>query len=443
MKQPSNDLIFAIVLLLVFAALGSFLITLTRTHYQTRVTQIKIFLAALVVRFAASVAIYEFGLVRVLGDEDGSGWYSGVILMKTWVQKHVGLVELPAVLFEAFEEHHRGYGYLLGLLFYITDSPARLPAAALNCFCGALIVVFAYRIANSLFSPWVATRVGWLACLFPSLIIWSAQTVKEPVIILLESIALYTCVRLKQSGFSTRYVVLCGAAMLLLLPFRFYAAYLTAITAMVSLAVPQLGKRKFSIFSALAVAVIVIPLAISSGILAKSEVQIEQFNVQRIQQFRVNVATGGSGYKSQYDMSTPSGFVLGTGVGAAHLLLAPFPWQLGGASLRMLLSLPEMLAWWWLFFFGFAPGVRHIVRTRLSDVLPLLIFICGLGLLYSMMFGNVGLIFRQRAQLLPWLLIFAVVGLQMRAARKLLKQQQRAADMAAARPRAAQVVAQV
>jgi hypothetical protein len=37
------------------------------------------------------------------------------------------------------------------------------------------------------------------------------------------------------------------------------------------------------------------------------------------------------------------------------------------------------------------------------------------------MFGNVGLIFRQRAQLLPWLLIIAVVGLERRALRKTLK----------------------
>ena len=39
----------------------------------------------------------------------------------------------------------------------------------------------------------------------------------------------------------------------------------------------------------------------------------------------------------------------------------------------------------------------------------------------SMMFGNVGLIFRQRAQLLPWLLIIAVVGLEQRALQKWIK----------------------
>ena len=117
-----------------------------------------------------------FGLVRVLGDEDGSGWYGGVLLMQNWTQRKIGLVDLPVALAEAFQQQHRGYFYLLGGLFYITDAPARLPAAVLNCFFGALTVVFVYRVAHSLFSNWVAENVGWLCCIFPSLIIWSAQT---------------------------------------------------------------------------------------------------------------------------------------------------------------------------------------------------------------------------------------------------------------------------
>jgi hypothetical protein len=109
------------------------------------------------------------------------------------------------------------------------------------------------------------------------------------------------------------------------------------------------------------------------------------------------------------------------GVGGAHLLLAPFPWQLGRASLRMLLTTPELVIWWWIVFVGLIPGLWHVCKSRLSDAQPMLFFILGLGMLYSMMFGNVGLVFRQRAQLLPWLLIIAVFGMEQRAIRKLLK----------------------
>lgn len=87
----------------------------------------------------------------------------------------------------------------------------------------------------------------------------------------------------------------------------------------------------------------------------------------------------------------------------------------------MVLTAPELLIWWWLVFVGLIPGIWHACRTRFGEIQPMLFFTLGLGLLYSMMFGNVGLIFRQRAQLLPWLLIFAMVGLEQRAIRKLLK----------------------
>jgi hypothetical protein len=86
-----------------------------------------------------------------------------------------------------------------------------------------------------------------------------------------------------------------------------------------------------------------------------------------------------------------------------------------------LLTTPELVVWWWLVFMGLIPGLWHVCKTRLADAQPMLFFIVGLGLLYSMMFGNVGLIFRQRAQLLPWLLIIAIAGLEQRAIRNLLR----------------------
>ncbi len=49
------------------------------------------------------------------------------------------------------------------------------------------------------------------------------------------------------------------------------------------------------------------------------------------------------------DLNSPVQLGLALMYGGAHLLLAPFPWQLGGASLRMILTLPELLFWWYLF----------------------------------------------------------------------------------------------
>jgi hypothetical protein len=424
----SNDLSFALVMLVMLTGLGIGLLTLTRHHRESLAWQGRLFVVAFVVRFLASLVVYEFGLVRVLGDEDSSGWLGGVVQMQQWMQQKVGWLDLPEALAGVFFQQQQGYRYMLGALFFVTDAPARMPAAALNCFFGALTVVFTYRIADSLFSQWVAVRVGWAACFFPSLIIWSAQTVKEPVVILLEIVALYACVHLRLEGFSLRYILICGAAIILLLPFRFYAAYLAAAAALLALLVPQIGKRATSVYAALAIAILVIPLAVSSGILARSEAQFERFDLNYVSSYQRGLAMGQkSGVTPNYDLRTPDGLVWGMLVGGAHLLLAPFPWQLGGASLRMLLVLPEQMVWWWLFFVGVLPGFWLAVRRRFGELQSLLIFSGGLGFLYSLLFGNIGLAVRQRAQLLPLLLIFAMVGLEQRAIRKRQRQQEKGA----------------
>src|SRR5262245_370969 len=428
-RLDNNDLFLGIVFLLLFAGLGSFLLRLTRKHGQTRSEQIKLFLCALVVRFAASVVVYVFGLVKVIGDEDSSGWIFGLDLSEGWGRRQFDLLSLPEIWAGAYEKQHQGFQYLSGVFFFFTGTSARMPLAAMNCFFGALTVILVYRTAISLFSRWTAVRAGWVTCFFPSLIIWSAQTLKEPVVIFLEALALYACVNLKLSGFSVKYVLLCAAPIVLLPPFRFYVAYLAGAVAVMALAIPQIGaqigKGKSSFktaLAALAIAALVAPLAVSSGYLARSEAAFETYaQLKEIEKFRNNVAIGyGSGVESGYDLNSATGLATAIVVGWAHLLLAPFPWQFGGGSLRMLLTTPELAVWWWLVFVGLIPGLWHVCKTRLADAQPMLFFVLGLGLLYSMMFGNVGLIFRQRAQLLPWLLIIAVVGLERRALRKVL-----------------------
>lgn len=420
--MSDTELLAGLALFGVFSWLGCLALFATRQHRTELRLQLRLFLWAFALRFACSMALYQLGLVAIFKDEDASGWEGGVGLQQQWLQEGIGFWQLPFVWAGAFDQEHRGYHYLLGALFYLTDAPYRLAAAALNGLFGALTVVFAYRVARSLFSPAVANRVGWWVCLFPSMIIWSAQTVKEPVIIFLETVALYGCVRLRQQGFSPRHLALCAATIALLLPFRFYAAYIVAGAVLLSLMAPALFQRR-SAAASLGLVVVLLPLVLATGSIASHEARLERFNLEKVESFRRNVASGGerwggrSGVRTE-DVRTTSGLIRGTAIGAAHLLLAPFPWQLPGASARMLLALPELLVWWWLFFAGVIPGLTYAIRHRLADVSVLLLFVLGFGLLYSMLFGNIGLAVRQRAQLLPWLLVFAAIGLEHRAGRR-------------------------
>lgn len=409
-------------LFIVLAIFGSMSLFFTQNHRDTVRSQIALFLVAFGTRFAFSIWVYQFGLVRILHDEDSSGWALGIPLQRLWSQQRLSLLDLPYTLLGAFQGEHYGYRYMLGALFYVINSPTRMVAAALNCFFGALTVVLAYRIARTLFSEWVATRVGWWTCLLPSLIVWSGQTVKEPVVIFLEALALYGCVNLKRCGFSVRHIALCAVATVLVIPFRFYVAYVEAGAIIFSLLLPHLTRRRTSIGSALAVGLLFIPLFWLSGVLIRHEARFDRFDAKFVSTYRRNLTVGaGSGVETNYDLRTNQGMAMATLTGGAYLLLAPFPWDLGGSP-RKMLTTPELFVWWWLLVVGLIPGLWYTIRKRFSDVQPLLFFVAGLGLLYSVTFGNVGLAYRQRAQLLPWLVIIAMAGLERRALRRRINQ---------------------
>ncbi len=106
-------------------------------------------------------------------------------------------------------------------------------------------------------------------------------------------------------------------------------------------------------------------------------------------------------------MSTPEGALSAIPIGLAYLLLAPFPWQFG--SLRQMITLPEMMIWWsaipFLIF-----GLWFTIKHRLREVAPILIFTTLLTISYSIIQGNVGTAYRQRAQLLIFYFLFVAVG---------------------------------
>ena len=73
MGNNQSDLVPGVMFFLVLLGLGIWMISMTRTHVQTKSQQVRLFAMAMIVRFAAALAIYEFGLSSIVGDEDSSG----------------------------------------------------------------------------------------------------------------------------------------------------------------------------------------------------------------------------------------------------------------------------------------------------------------------------------------------------------------------------------
>jgi len=74
--------------------------------------------------------------------------------------------------------------------------------------------------------------------------------------------------------------------------------------------------------------------------------------------------------------------------------------------------------WWWVVLCGIVPGFRWCLRQRFRESVPLLLFLVAIGTLYSLIFSNIGLGYRYRATLMPWLLIFAMLGVEQRRIRR-------------------------
>src|SRR5271157_1182111 len=412
--MDATDVFSGITAFLLLAVVGFLLLLVTRNHRSGLRGQCILFLCAFAIRFLLSVSIYGTELhTVVLGDGDDDGWNGGPAILAAWEYQGLGLLDLPVALLDAFKGHHQGYFYLLAVYFYFTRIPSQLSAAALSCFCGAMTAVFAYRLARSIASDWVAWRVGWLTCLFPIMIIWSAQTIKEPFVILLEVLALYGCIQLRISKFALRHILLCGACVVIVASMRFYAAYLTGLVILITLALPHLGRRKFSAGAAIGVVAIAIPVLSAVGALDKDTEAAGEFDLQRVDQFRQGMAkTADSGVETNFDTQSTRGLGLMTLFGGVHLLLAPFPWQLRAGSVRMALTAPEVVVWWFVFFALVLPGLKYAIRHRFGDVMPLLLFLLLLSGVCSLTFGNVGTAYRQRAQLMPYFFIFAAIKLE-------------------------------
>jgi hypothetical protein len=417
--MDSSNFLAGFAFYFVFLAGGMAAISAARGQFADVKPQLILYFASLTIRFAFSVGLYVGGLSTALGEDDSLGWAMGAVRVEQWTAEGLGVLDLPSVYLDSLQRQNSGYGYFVGTFQFLTNTSERLPVALLSCVAGALTVVLAYRIAYEVFTPRIAAPVGWLACLAPSLIIWSAQTVKEPIVIVLETAVAYACIKFRLRRLRIRHLAICAVCLPLLLSLRFYAGYIGAAMVVFSLAVPRFGGGAVSRPRAVLVALVMLALVFAGSLTGQREAADQKFDLEYIKRMKGGLARGsGTGVETSYDLSTSSGLGLATLVGAAHLLLAPFPWQWGMGSTRLALTVPELLVWWFLFFRGVIPGFRHALREHLNEILPLLVMLMGLGVIYSVTFGNIGLVYRQRAQLLPSLLIFAMVAFDRRAPRR-------------------------
>jgi 4-amino-4-deoxy-L-arabinose transferase-like glycosyltransferase len=367
----------------------------------------RLFIAAFLVRVLIGTAIYVFHGQTYFGGDAITYDALGNAQLHVWggdVEYQQGI----DIFFAGGSSSGWGMIYMVAAIYKIVG-PNMLATQYVNCVLGAVTAPLAYMIAFEIFpNQKVARAAAILTAFFPSLIIWSCQALKDGPIIFLLALSMLAVLKLGDK-FSVKYLVALALALVSLLTLRFYVFYIVALAGGAAFI---LGRHRLTAESFVRQLIVIIIISLALGYFGVSRYATQQLETygsgEQLQRMRLDAAQSAeSGFGKDIDVSTTSGALSAVPLGLTYLLLAPFPWQFG--SLRQMLTLPEMIVWWFAIPL-MALGAWFTIKHRIREIAPIVIFTSLLTLTYSIVQGNVGTAYRQRAQLLVFYLIFVAVG---------------------------------
>ena len=368
---------------------------------------LRLFVGALLVRMIIGLAIFTFKGQNFFGGDAITYDYYGLAQMLGW-----GGDKYYQSIANQFVRSGEGSGwgmvYLVAAVYQLVGRNM-LATQLMNCVFGAATAVVVYLCAHHVFQNIRVARIAGIAVAFyPSLVLWSAQGLKDGPTVFCLTVAILATLKLGEK-LTIKYIVVLLGVLVSLIALRFYVFYMIAV-AIGGAFVIGMQQISATSFARQFMAMILLGLALTYfGVTRSASVQIERYgDLKLLQVSRSDQArTGESGFGKDVDVSSTSGAISTIPMGILYLLFAPFPWQI--TTLRQSITLPEMIIWWASFPL-LVLGLWFTIKYRLRMISPILIFTVMLTLAYSVFQGNVGTAYRQRAQLLVFYFIFVAVG---------------------------------
>jgi hypothetical protein len=408
------------VALIVVSVLSGILIFLIRRYTDEGKFLTNIFLAGLSARLVFGCLLHVYQLRDFAGPDSLSYDVIGRAIADYWQ----GLTFYDQNLRDVLSVRGPGWGmnYFMGLIYFVLG-PSIFVAQSICATIGAATIPMVYFCARSIFqNKSVARASAVLIAFFPALVIWSAQLLKDGLIVFLLVVAVTMVIQL-QRKFDWLALSLLVVAMGAILSLRFYTFYVIAVAIIASFAIGIQTSMKATFQRLTALTFVALALTYFGFIKIASGDLNTYGSLDRIQFSRNAMTRSDSGYGGDVDVSTTGGALSALPVGFAYLMFAPFPWEM--RNLRQTLTLPDVLLWWAmipLMAFGIWYSIRHKMRANI----PIFVFVFILTIAYSMFQGNLGAAYRQRTQLQVFLLLFVAVGWtiirERRADRKLLEE---------------------
>ncbi|HUS09102.1 MAG TPA: glycosyltransferase family 39 protein [Pyrinomonadaceae bacterium] len=368
---------------------------------------LRLFVGGLLVRMIIGLIIFTFKGQNFFGGDALTYDYFGYAQMLGW-----GGDKYYQSIANQFVRSGEGSGwgmvYLVAAVYQLVGRNM-LATQLMNCVFGAATAVVIYLCAHHVFQNIRVARIAGIAVAFyPSLVLWSAQGLKDGPTVFCLAVAILATLKLGEK-LSIKYIVVLLCVLLALIALRFYVFYMIAV-AIAGAFIIGMQQISATSFARQFVAIILLGLALTYvGVTRSAGVQLERYgDLKLLQTSRSDQARSAeSGFGKDVDVSSTSGALSTIPMGVLYLLFAPFPWQI--TSLRQSITLPEMVIWWASFPL-LVLGLWFTIKYRLRMISPILIFTVMLTLAYSVFQGNVGTAYRQRAQLLVFYFIFVAVG---------------------------------
>ena len=312
-----------------------------------------------------------------------------------------------------------GMGYFVAAIYYVIGKNP-LGAQIIISVFGATSALIGYLCTNELFrNKRVAEYTAIYIAVFPSMILWTSQLLKDGLIIFLLLVIFLGVLRLyKQFNYFWAFILV--LSLVILSSLRFYV-FLIVVAATVGGMVLNAGGSAHNLAKRFVFCVVIGVIFSYLGVWSLSQKQVERFgSLETVQLSREWASkSAGSGFlgdpDSVDDVRTTAGLLSAIPNGLAILYLAPFPWQV--RTLTQAATMPEMIIWWLSLPLIFT-GIWYSVKHRFQETISILFFAIILSLSYSLYQGNLGTLYRQRTQIQVFLLMFAAVGTVIRLEKK-------------------------
>lgn len=383
--------------------LGSLAIVASRKDDRRFLVQL--WLGALALRLLVAFVVYNFGLRDRIAPDWATYDIFGNELYRYWQGDNTGTwVNSPEAQFRS------GWGmyYYVASVYWVIGRNA-FAIQLINCVMGASACVLIYLTAQMAYSvKRVSRTAGVLCAVAPSMVIWTSQGIKEPLIVFLLAAVLYLTLRL-----SNRVNVL-DVLLLIFALFGVYALrhYVFFVAFLASAAALLFAAKQFSPVRILQGSLVVLLLGSVFAYYGAGDVADKSFDLEKIQRGRTwSAKASGSGYGGDVDITDTRAALEYLPLGTLIFLFAPLPWMI--RNINHVILLPEMVVWWlatpWLI-----KGFWFAIRKRLRASLALTLFTIGLTLAYALFLTNFGTAHRMRVQILGFFIIFISVGWELR-----------------------------